>query len=349
MVKRLFAILTYLMVFAMEGLAAEFRVVEPGRVDALHNGSIDVDVVLTSNLKDDNEVVCNFYLEGLILPGDSAKFRNFVQASRWRKFDSPRLCLRSPGGAYDEGLAIARYLMDEAIGTAIESGAVCGSACALIFMAGSAPWKGQLNRFLHVNGVLAFHAPYLDASKMGPKNYSGADVAGSFSQSVQAVNGLIKLGKDRVPHFFDTQLLSEMLDRGPNEVFAIDTVSKAIRYRVALYGAHAPKMSPQVLVNACINYFYDGNLELTPQELSRIKSTTMKRFPQGLRAEFDVAPRGGSCVIDVVMGGGVANRWAFYPNYPGAGGFDGPTGITLAYWYLFPPSTPIASIPRLMQ
>jgi len=350
-INRLLIFLLRIMVcatlFAGDGLAANIRISETGRVDGLHNGSIDVDTALTSNMTDERAIVCNFYFEGVVSAGDRNKLLSIMQV--WRrahKLESPRICLNSPGGSYDEGLAIAELLMGELIGTAVEADAVCASACALIFMAGSAPWKGQLNRFLHVSGLVAFHAPYLDPSKMAGQPLSAADVAPSFERGLRAVNRLIKLGQGRVAHFFDNELLSEMLDRGPNEIFAIDTVIKAIRYRVALYGARAPRISPETLVNACINYFYGGRLQLTPQELSEVKATKMKRFLQGLRAEFDVAPRGGSCTIDLVTNGDAVIRWVFHRSYPGNEGFDGPTSITLAYWYLYPPATPIATMSR---
>ena len=349
-------ILVYATCFVGDGLAADVRVAEPGRSDGLHNGSIDVQGTfggsllrraLTSNMADDGVIICNFYLEGRITSGDANKLRSIVQAWRQvRKLESPRLCLNSPGGSYDEGLLIARVLMDESIGTAVEANAVCASACALIFMAGSAPWKGQLNRFLHVSGLVAFHAPYLDLSQMTGQTYSAADIAASAYLGLQAVNRLIKLGKDRVAHFFDNELLSEMLDRGPDEVFAIDTVIKIIHYRVALYGARAPRLSPETLANACINYFYGGNLQLTTQELSRIRATKVERFPKGLRAEFDVAPGGGSCVIDLMTKGDTVNHWVLHETYLGNRAFDGPTGLILAYWYLYPPATPIAAIPQ---
>ena len=59
-------------------------------------------------------------------------------------FNPARLCLNSRGGSYEEGLAIAKFLTESTVGTALTPNAVCASACALVFMAGSAPWKGQL-------------------------------------------------------------------------------------------------------------------------------------------------------------------------------------------------------------
>jgi hypothetical protein len=68
----------------------------------------------------------------------------------------PRLCLNSPGGDYREGLRVAGYLMEKSVGTAVAEGGECYSACAIIFMGGTFPWKGELNRYLHVRGILGF-------------------------------------------------------------------------------------------------------------------------------------------------------------------------------------------------
>jgi hypothetical protein len=107
-----------------------------------------------------------------------------------------------------EGLLIARLLVEETIGAAIEARAECVSACAVIFMGGSYLWIGQLNRFLHVKGTLGFHAPYVDPAKLSDKAYSGTQIALAVNSGIQAVNQMVKLGRGRVPHFFDADLLS---------------------------------------------------------------------------------------------------------------------------------------------
>jgi hypothetical protein len=99
-----------------------------------------------------------------------------------------------------------------------------------------------------------------------------------------------------------------------------------------------------MLVNACINHIYRGKYQLVAEELNRIRATKMKRIPHGLRAEISVAPRGGSCVIDLVTSGNVVNKWLLHRGEE----IDDKSAITLAYWYLFPPFTPIALIPRLV-
>jgi hypothetical protein len=324
----------------------------------LSNGSIDVQGAfggkllrkhLTSNMADEGVIICNFYLEGQVISDDAKRLQAIVATWRQKhKTDTPRLCLNSPGGSFEEGLSIARFLTEEGIGTAIEARATCFSACAIIFMAGTYPWIGQLNRFLNVNGMIGFHAPYLDPSKIANQTYSAAQMVAALNSGIQTVNRMVKFGRERVTHFFDADLLSEMLDRGPGELYAIDTVSKATRFRVALYGGRAPTFSPETLVNACFNYFYGGEpYPLSPQELNRIRATVPQRFPQGVRAEFDAAPKGGSCVIDLLTNGGAMNAWLFHENYLGAHEFAGTTAAILSYWYLFPGATPIVAIPSL--
>ena len=49
----------------------------------------------------------------------------------------------------------------------------------------------------------------------------------------------MQLGVGNEVKRFPPELLAEMLEKGPNQVFSIDTVGKAIRFRVHLYGARA--------------------------------------------------------------------------------------------------------------
>jgi hypothetical protein len=103
-INRLLIFLLRIMVcatlFAGDGLAANIRISETGRVDGLHNGSIDVDTALTSNMTDERAIVCNFYFEGVVSAGDRNKLLSIMQV--WRrahKLESPRICLNSPGGS----------------------------------------------------------------------------------------------------------------------------------------------------------------------------------------------------------------------------------------------------------
>ncbi|HEX8165067.1 MAG TPA: hypothetical protein VF601_04675 [Beijerinckiaceae bacterium] len=317
-------------VYCVDAAAAEILLVSRYG-DTASNGSIDVDIALTSNMKDDDEVKCTYRLSGSINLGDAEKLKSLISSTKLLS-GSPRLCLNSPGGSYREGLAIARILMEEWIGTAVEANSFCASACALIFMAGTAPSRQQLNRFLHVNGMLGFHSPYLRGGAQG-----------SFAEGVQAINELVKLGRGRVPHFFDSDLVSEMLDKGPEELYLLDTIRKIIANRVALYGSNIPTFSLESLINVCINYFYRDKLLLKTEEIQKLaRAASIKKYVNRINIEYDLAPRGGGCTVELFGQNDYYTSWIFYPPTALA-------GISLSYWYLYPPETKISDIPRLAR
>ena len=323
---------------------AEVRVVEADRFDDLHNGSIDVDSGLGNNLRPDGNVICNIDLRGPIEAGDLGRLKAALGQIRSRHaMATPRVCLSSGGGNYQEGLAISRFFMDENIGTAIPAGAECHSSCALMFMGGSFPWKGHINRFLDAGGVVGFHAPYVAGLK--DQSYPSESVKVAFDEGVRAISDLMKLGVGSPLKRFPPELLDELLQKGPNEVFEIDTVGKAIRLRVHLYGIANPLIvSEQTLCNACVNMKYGAfetygrgaktDLCASPGTIDR------KRTVKGMRFVYEVAPRGGSCVMDVAMERSSVQGWMYQVDEKG----EWQDGLELAYWFLYPPNTRLADL-----
>ena len=168
-------------------------------------------------------------MDGPIEAGDLEKIKKVIPPFDKRDTTStPRLCLNSPGGSWTEGLAITDYLMEQRIGTAVAANAFCYSACSIIFMGGTYPWKGQINRFLHVMGDVGFHAPYVTG--LPDKQYDSELVSRAFREGIGAISQPMQLGVGNEVKRFPPELLAEMLEKGPNEVFSIDTVGKAIRF-----------------------------------------------------------------------------------------------------------------------
>jgi hypothetical protein len=330
-------------------LAADIRIIQLDKFDDQHNGSIDVDSGIGSNLRQDGEILCNLLLEGPIEKGDLARLTAVIGAQREQQFSTPpRLCLHSPGGSYGEGLDIARYLMAESIGTAVPAGAECYSACAIIFMGGTYPWKGELNRFLHTRAILGFHAPYIpDSNNKNRIMVDEGEVGAAFSDGIKAMKFFMDLGVGNEVKRITPELMQEMIARGPSEFFFVDTVGKAIRFRIHLYGVDQP---PQVdgygLCNACVNMNYGahesygagGDTDIC-KDVPEVRTQT---FPKGTRYTSDVAPRGGECAIDVRRDNGKITAWTFR-NDERAEFSD---GLELAYWYLLSPSTKIETLTK---
>ena len=86
---------------------------------------------------------CPIQLTGEIVNGDFDRIKRAISSSKIAEYHpdnvkdgSNSICLNSPGGSFLEGMKIAKLLFDEGIGTRIPAKSKCGSACALIFMAG---------------------------------------------------------------------------------------------------------------------------------------------------------------------------------------------------------------------
>lgn len=330
-------------------LAANIKVVEFERFDDKANGSIDVDSGLGFNLGQDGEFICNVALEGPIVRGDLDLLKQLLAPLRPDTFDhTPRLCLDSPGGSYSEGLAIAQYLMENNVGTAIAGGAKCYSACSLIFMGGTFPWKGQINRFLHAGGVLGFHAPYIpDRNKPGeaPAMVDEGEVRAAFSDGIRAMSSFMQMGVGNEVKRIVPELMAEMMAQGPDQFFYVDTVGKAIRFRIGLFGiGRVPPVDDPGICNACVNMNYFALESYGAGEendlCKGLEPGRRKTFPAGVRVTNDVAPRGGECSVDLVAERGRLKQWMYLNDERNPFG----DGLELAYWYLYPPNAKLADL-----
>ena len=329
--------------------AATFEVITLDRFDGLHNGSIDVDAGTGHNMGQEAPLVCNLLLQGGIEKGDVDRLKALIAKHRIDTHDKvPRLCLHSPGGSYSEGLALAEYLMEHNIGTAVPATAECYSACAIIFMGGSFPWKGQINRFLNADGVLGFHAPFIPDRNDGKQvTVDLKDLRLLYSDGIRAMAAFMKLGVGNDVKRITPELMQEMIEKGPSEFFYVDTVGKAIRFRIHIYGVDKlPSLDETGMCNACVNMNY-GAYERYGQggETDLCKSpgpARRQQFPNGQRLTNDVAPRGGSCSIDVLREADRIQRWSYVNDDRNAFG----DGLELAYWYLYPPNTKLTALAK---
>jgi hypothetical protein len=167
----------------------------------------------------------------------------------------------------------------------------------------------------------------------------------AFDEGVRAISALMKLGVGSPLKRFPPELLDELLQKGPAEVFEIDTIGKAIRLRVHLYGiANLPVVSETTLCNVCVNMNYGAHeiygrgaandLCASPGQTER------RRNAKGMRFVFEVAPRGGSCIIDVAMERATVHGWMYQREERD----QWSDGLELAYWFLLPPNTRLADL-----
>lgn len=218
-----------------------------------------------------NDYGCIVQLDGIIEKGDvdklvrltsshdsySSDIRYFPGQGLASRSANPRedhllhsICLNSPGGSISEALKLVRY-MDGALGTLVPANSICESACALVFMAGSALTGAedytQINRKLHAGAKLGFHAPSLN---IPDGDYTKEAVTRAWDLAVRNI-ALIKEQQDLLN--IPSSLLVHMLKTPSSEMFYIDTVGKAIRWNIMLSGLKLPSaVTDREVVRACL-------------------------------------------------------------------------------------------------
>lgn len=223
----------------------------------------------TFELGGDETLNCVMTISGIIEEGDADRFRDFLwslyrnrtsesEIPYFSEYGESRVCLDSPGGSIQEAIEIADTMVFgyrvsyrssyyqqspaftvfvRSLGTAISSGSVCESACALIFMAGgyfdsitATMNLREVDRVLHVNGVLGFHAPSLEV----PSGiYSEEIINRAFSLAVDAVDAIASRTRwYRIP----VSLFEIIVSTPPTEIFYLSNVEQAASWAIELAG-----------------------------------------------------------------------------------------------------------------
>jgi hypothetical protein len=87
-----------------------------------------------------------FVLSGEITPGDTDRLLAEVKTAMNDRRVITGVRLSSPGGDVGEGFKLARVVRDARIATIVPDGAMCASACFIVFAAGSEKFAGYASR-----------------------------------------------------------------------------------------------------------------------------------------------------------------------------------------------------------
>src|SRR6266487_973969 len=225
-------------------------------------------------------VSCDLLLEGDVVDGDAKELeRQFAAIKHLNQFTF-FLCLRSDGGNVSEALKIARFVLDTnrpSIATVVEDGHRCASACALIFLAGTAPApRGEWpQRFLHPRGRLQFHSSRLDLGKfkddmqlldfLRTSTFEGRGIkdkiVGLYRDGLRDEQSVISTfhrftyqREDLGDPWVRPSLFLEMFAQDPSELICIDTIDAVGRWNIQVYG-YDPPMTPtkRHYFNVCRN------------------------------------------------------------------------------------------------
>jgi hypothetical protein len=226
---------------------------------------------------------CDVRLTGEIVRGDAERFANVVdRLIEVRRGQAIYACLNSDGGSVREAIQIARYIRwlgrgprqkallsvgsDSPIITVVEDRARCGSACALVFMAGSL--LSRPARFLHPRGELVFHSSFirigdeeLDKLRMDPDELA-QEIKQLYSHGLQDFRDIISTFEAVAtpggqPPWVKSSLFLEAFSQDPAELLCVDTIDQVGHWNIQLYGIALPKERTKPMIrNACENTFY---------------------------------------------------------------------------------------------
>jgi hypothetical protein len=256
-------------------------------ISTIDVGAADVAILSVATATPKDTPFCNVRLSGPIVAGDSKKVESALgtvsqRSANWsgNPLATMTLCLNSPGGSYAEGLRIANFILERHFSTMIEPNSICYSACALIFMSGGYGFEGRhfADRRLHVAGQLGFHAPYIKG--IPQQTYSSLDLETAYKQSIRAIRDLMKLGQRHRANddFMPKTLIAAMLDKGPTELFLVDTIYKAAKLNVLLYGARKAPITVAGLCNACLLFHYNTGIDFSLDDPPANCDTTRERI-----------------------------------------------------------------------
>lgn len=194
---------------------------------------------------------CDATVTGEIRTGDAARLERALDPLRGR--ENRTVCLNSTGGAYNEGIALADLFRRFAFTTRLLPGARCFSSCAVAFMGGTRePRSGEdysAHRLMSPRAQLGFHAPYL---RLGGADFNEENVRGAYRQATRSIGRLLATSL-RVD--LDLKLIEEMLARGEDELYMIDTVARLGVFGIGLHGYAELPAFPGAAFHICWNHY----------------------------------------------------------------------------------------------
>ena len=198
---------------------------------------------------------CEYKLTGLINNGDAEKVDKVLQQEDWFATSARgwKICLDSPGGSFIEGVKLAQTFAQNGIGTVVAENDVCESACAIAFMGGSFAHpeaeNAYVSRTMHATAKLGFHAPAL---LIPDGKYSEKEVDSAYSIALKAVLELSDMRSSG--HEIRESLFRAILSTSFEEMHYVDTIGKALRYKINISGIRVSTADAQSIAkNICDN------------------------------------------------------------------------------------------------
>ncbi len=184
---------------------------------------------------------CNLVLNGPIEDGDADRLRAALEQIPPKQHDENNrvLCMNSPGGNLEAGLALGTVISEAYLGTYVHSEHECLSACAVAFMHGRiAFWEFRTShRVMEPGARIGFHAPSLPLPDQNIP-YPSEVVGAAYQAAVRNIAALSRAAMP--PTMFDAEpilrqsLLTELLETPPDGMRYVETLHDAFLWGIAV-------------------------------------------------------------------------------------------------------------------
>lgn len=220
----------------------------------------------SADFSESDSDICKIRLDGEIIEGDFQRFISmasvhFQGAENSESTANDTICLNSPGGSVSEGIRLAAAFQKLGVGTRIAERDGCYSICAIMFMMGQAQGSEVkfVNRQMHISAQLGFHRPYMLLES--PKLVSARVLPVAYNVALENLTEIMILATSRSPWsnipMIKPDLVQLMLQHIGDDLFLIDTVEKAGRFDIEVFGYEVPAtVTEDQLFYACENTFH---------------------------------------------------------------------------------------------
>jgi hypothetical protein len=122
------------------------------------------DITYNAKCNNGSDSCHHIFIDGDIVQGDAKKFADVIASAANR---TDRVFLNSPGGVFEDGMAIAKRVHQSNFVTYVDNGDLCTSMCAIIWLAGN-------TRYYYGKSKIGFHGVYsVPVDKQGNKVKGG--------------------------------------------------------------------------------------------------------------------------------------------------------------------------------
>ncbi len=214
-----------------------------------------------AEIKQSNDPECRVEIVGEIRKGDAVSLEQlarYLVVDNGESTSAAVVCLDSPGGSVIEGMAMAKFILENGISTRIREDNQCASICAIMFMMGN--YRGSevagLSRSMHFTSMLGFHRPYLRADEASL--YTSSDLESTYDLGMVTIFEILAIANQREPwgtaQMIEPELMQRILGTPGSEMFYVSTIEEATRWRIDINGTPSDiRSGPNQLHYACEN------------------------------------------------------------------------------------------------